>query len=396
MLSWASLLVVMIFSEIYDEGNEKVFVMRDTIEVRIPRQFYSQLKRKYSDEEIVSIHEPKQLRLHQTNRELIYVTRESGIPLVGHTAFGLIDRGTNLVQVRPVSGCNLNCIFCSVDEGHTSSRKTDYIVDTDYLVEEFAKVAALKGNDVEAHIDGQGEPFIYPYMVELLEKLRKVPQVKTISAQSNGMLLDEEKIKSMEGLLDRVNLSIMSLDQHRGQVLAGTKSYSVEHVMDVARLLAKSKIDVLLAPVWVPGYNDEDIPKIIEFGQEIGAGKRYPAFGIQNYVRYQFGKKVKSKPMKFAEFFEKIAGLEEKYQLKLKLTPADFNIHRAQSLPKVFRTGDRVKLEIVAPGRVNGEMLAIASGRVIGVLTDRPVGSRVSAEITRTTDNVYVAKTGEL
>ena len=58
----------------------------------------------------------------------------------------------------------------------------------------------------------------------------------------------------------------MSLDEHRGQVLAGTKSYSVEHVMDVARLLAKSKIDVLLAPVWVPGYNDEDIPKIIEFG----------------------------------------------------------------------------------------------------------------------------------
>ena len=213
----------MIFSEIYDEGNEKVFVMRDTIEVRIPRQFYSQLKRKYSDEEIVSIHEPKQLRLHQTNRELIYVTRESGIPLVGHTAFGLIDRGTNLIQVRPVSGCNLNCIFCSVDEGHTSSRKTDYIVDTDYLVEEFAKMAALKGSDVEAHIDGQGEPFIYPYMVELLEKLRKVPNVKTISAQSNGMLLNEEKIKSMEGLLDRINLSIMSLDERRGQVLAGTK-----------------------------------------------------------------------------------------------------------------------------------------------------------------------------
>jgi uncharacterized Fe-S cluster-containing radical SAM superfamily enzyme len=343
----------------------------------------------------VSIHEPKQLRLHQTRRELIYVTRESGIPLIGHTAFGLIDRGTNLIQVRPVSGCNLNCIFCSVDEGHTSTRKTDYIVDTDYLVEEFAKLASLKKDDVEAHIDGQGEPFIYPYMVELLEKLRKVPQLKTISAQSNGMLLDEAKIKSMEGLLDRVNLSIMSLDERRGQVLAGTKAYSVEHVKDVARMLAKSKIDVLLAPVWVPGFNDEDIPKIIEFGLEIGAGKKYPAFGIQNYVRYQFGKKVKSKPMKFSEFFEKLGALEKQYGLKLKLSPADFGIHREPSLPKVFKTGDRLKLEIVAPGRVNGEMLAVANGRVIGVLTDRPVGARVSAEITRTTDNVYVAKTGE-
>ena len=383
----------MIFSEIYDEGGEKVFVMRDTIEVRIPKQFYSQLKRKYSDEEIVSIHEPKRLRLHQTKRELIYVTRESQIPLVGHTAFGLIDRGTNLIQVRPISGCNLNCIFCSVDEGHTSTRKTDYIVDTDYLVEEFAKIASLKGNDVEAHIDGQGEPFIYPYMAELLEKLRKVPQVRTISAQSNGMLLDEKKIKSFAGLLDRVNLSIMSLDERRGKILAGTNSYSVEHVKNVARALAASEIDVLLAPVWVPGFNDDDIPGIIEFGLEIGAGKKYPAFGIQNYVRYQFGKKVKNKPMKFSEFFEKMAALEEKYHTKLKLAPADFGIHRAPALPKVFHTGDRVKLEIVAPGRVNGEMLAVSNDRVIGVLTDKPVGARVSAEITRTTDNVYVAKT---
>lgn len=387
---------VAIFSEVYDEDNDKVFVIRETVEVRVPKQFYAKLKKKYSDEEIVSIHEPKQLRHHHTKRELIYVTKESGLPLIGHTAFGLIDRGTNLIQVRPVSGCNLNCIFCSVDEGITHSRRTDYIVDTDYLVEEFAKLAALKSNDVEAHIDGQGEPFIYPYMVELLEKLREVPQVKVISAQSNGMLLDEEKIKSMEGLIDRINLSISSLDDRRARMLAGTNLYSVDHVKDVARAIAKSKIDVLLAPVWVPGFNDEDIRKIIEFGKEIGAGKRFPAFGIQNYVRYQFGKKVRGRPMKFGEFFEKLGELQEEYGIPLKLTPADFGIHRAPSLSKVFKKGDRIKVEIVAPGRVFGEMLAVANGRVIGVLTDKPVGSYVSAEITRTTDNVYVAATKEL
>ncbi len=130
------------------------------------------------------------------------------------------------------------------------------------------------------------------------------------------------------------------------------------------------------------------------FRLSIGAGKRFPAFGIQNYVRYQFGKKVKTKPMHFNEFFEKLAVLEKQYGVRLKLTPADFGIHRAPSLPKAFKKGDRLKLDIVAPGRVHGEMLAIANGRVIGVLTDKPVGSRVSAEITRTTDNVYVATTG--
>jgi uncharacterized Fe-S cluster-containing radical SAM superfamily enzyme len=383
----------MIFSDIYDEGRDRVFVMHDTIEVRVPRQFYSKLSRKYSDEEIVSLQEPKILRNHYTHRELVYVTRESGIPLIGHTAFGLIDRGSNLIQVRAASGCNLNCIFCSVDEGHSTSRKTDFIVDTDYLVEEFAKLAALKGNDVEAHIDGQGEPFIYPYMVELLQKLRKVPNVRVISAQSNGMLLNEEKIKAMAGLIDRVNLSVSSLDQQIAQTLAGSKKYSVEHVKDVAVKLLENDIDVLLAPVWVPGFNDDEIAKIVEWGLAIGAGRRYPAFGIQNYVRYQFGKKVKTNPMRFDQFFEKIAVLEKQYGLRLKLTPADFGIHKAPSLPKAFRKGDKLKLDLVAPGRVHGEMLAIASGRVIGVLTDKPAGSRVSAKITRVTDNVYVAVT---
>lgn len=384
-----------VFSEIYDEDNDKVFVIRGTIEVRIPGHFYSQLKRKYSDEEIVSMQEPKILRHHHTKRELVYVTRESGLPLIGHTAFGLIDRGTNLIQVRPVSGCNLNCIFCSVDEGVSRSRKTDYIVDTDYLVDEFRKLAALKGNDVEAHIDGQGEPFIYPYMVELLEKLRKVPQVKVISAQTNGMLLDEAKIKEMEGLMDRINLSISSLDDRRARMMAGTNLYDVEHVKNVARTIVASKIDLLLAPVWVPGFNDEDIPKIIEFGLEIGAGKRYPAFGIQNYVRYQFGKKVRGRPMKFSNFFKRLEEYEKLYGVKLKLTPADFNIHKVPSLPKVFKKGERLRLQLVAPGRVFGEMLAVDRGRVIGVLTDKPVGATVFAEVTRTTDNVYVAVTSE-
>jgi uncharacterized protein len=382
-----------VFSEIYDEDNDKVFVIRGAIEVRIPRNFYNQLKRKYSDDEIVSMQEPKILRHHHTKRELVYVTRESGIPLIGHTAFGLIDRGTNLIQVRAVSGCNLNCIFCSVDEGVSKSRKADFIVDTDYLVDEFAKMAALKGNDVEAHIDGQGEPFIYPYMTELMEKLRKVPQVKVISAQTNGMLLDAQKIKEWEGLLDRVNLSLSSLDSRRGRMMAGTNLYDVEHVKDVARAIAASEIDLLLSPVWVPGFNDEDIPKLIEFGLEIGAGKRWPAFGIQNYVRYQFGKKVKGRPMKFGEFFRRMDEYEKQYGVPLKLTPADFNIHKAPSLPKVFRKGERVKLELVAPGRVFGEMLAVDRDRVIGVLTDKPVGATVFGEITRTTDNVYVAAT---
>jgi uncharacterized Fe-S cluster-containing radical SAM superfamily enzyme len=50
------------------------------------------------------------------NEKIVFKIRRP-IPLVGHIAFGVIDRGTNIIQVRPTSLCNLNCIFCSVDAG---------------------------------------------------------------------------------------------------------------------------------------------------------------------------------------------------------------------------------------------------------------------------------------
>ena len=47
----------------------------------------------------------------------VRITADSDIPLVGSLYFGIIDRGTSLLQVRPSCGCNLNCPFCSVDAG---------------------------------------------------------------------------------------------------------------------------------------------------------------------------------------------------------------------------------------------------------------------------------------
>jgi len=182
----------------FEDGKEKVFLIRNLIEVRIPKETYSKLIKKYSKEYIISFVEDKRILHHVTKRQLYYITRESGIPLLGYNAFGLIDRGTNLIQVRPITGCNLNCIFCSVDEGKLSkTRITDYIVDYEYLIEEFAKIAEFKGSGVEAHIDGQGEPALYPYLQELVEGLSKIKEVEVISMQTNGLTLSEKKIDEL-------------------------------------------------------------------------------------------------------------------------------------------------------------------------------------------------------
>jgi len=58
-------------------------------------------------------------------------------PIIGSLRFGLVDRDTSCIEVRPITGCNLNCIYCSIDEGIESNKKIEYIIDKDLLVDEF-------------------------------------------------------------------------------------------------------------------------------------------------------------------------------------------------------------------------------------------------------------------
>ena len=374
------------------EGNEVVFVIRDVIEVRIPRKVYEKYSRRYSDEEIITYCEHKNIYNHITKRRMYYITKESGIPLIGHTAFGLIDRGTNLIQVRPCSGCNLNCIFCSVDEGISKTRVTDYMVDPDYILEEFEKLAEFKrrhckGVKIEAHIDGQGEPFIYPYMIDLIKRLKDIADI--VSVQTNGTLLDERKINELEGYLDRINLSINSLDGKKAKLLAGRADYDADHVKSIAKEIADSEIDLLIAPVWVPKYNDEDIMEILEFGKRIGAGRMWKPFGVQKYIKYRFGRHPKgAKIMSFRDFYSRLREIDR----NLILSPRDFGIVKCKSLPKRFKIGERVKLRLEMYGRIKGEMIGIARDRVIQVVdTNKKIGEVVNVRITRNQHNIYVA-----
>ncbi|WP_297500569.1 radical SAM protein [Thermococcus sp.] len=335
------------------------------------------------------------LRNRYTRRKVIYIHEGLDVPLLGYNAFGLIDRGTNLIQVRGVSGCNLSCIFCSVDEGpYSRTRKLDYVVDIDYLMKWFDDVAGVKGRGLEAHLDGQGEPLIYPFRVELVQALREHPNVSVISMQSNGTLLTDKLVEELaEAGLDRVNLSIHSLDPGKAKMLMGMKSYDLEHVLDMAEALVNAGIDVLIAPVIIFGINDDEAEAFIEFARKIGAGKRWPALGFQNYIPYKFGRNpVIAKVKPFKEFYTWLRALEKKTGMKpLVLKPNHFGMEKREFIPLAFRPGEVVKAEVVLPGRIEGEMLAKAKKRLIEVVgTKAEIGDRIRVRIVRTRHGIYI------
>jgi len=332
-------------------------------------------------------------------RELFEVS--NSLPLLGCIAFGLIDRGTNVIQVRPITTCPLSCIFCSTDAGPRSKhRRTEYIVPLECLVEWFKKIVAFKGeHGIEAHIDTVGDPITYPKIADLVSSLSQIKGVKVVSMQTHGSILTEKLLDELSDAgLTRINFSIDALDSNLAKRLSGTRWYDPERIVNLMRyIVSNTKIDLLIAPVWVPSLNDSEIPKIIRLAKELGAGRSYPALGIQKYLIHKRGRKVKGvKPIPWRKFYDQLRRWEKNFGVKLVLSPADFGTHRRPRLPIPYKRFEVIRVKVVGSGWLRGEALAVTEkyDRSITLVNAEniPVGIKLKARIISNKDNIFVAK----
>ncbi len=321
------------------------------------------------------------------------------IPLFGCIAFGIIDRGTNVLQVRPISECPLSCIFCSTDAGPRSDRRiSEYMVDLGQLLEAFDWAASYKeSDDIEAHIDTVGEPLMYPHIIPLVKGLAANRHVRTVSMQTNGFLLNRELIDELSSAgLSRINMSIESLNPGLARSIAGVDSYDIGRILGNAEYIAKNTdIDLLIAPVWLPGINDREIPKLIELALSIGAGKIWPALGIQKFLPHKYGRKPEIKVINWERFYSQLEDWEKFYGTKLVLKPGDFGSFPCKAIPRVFRRHEKARVKVVGYGWMKGEKLAVARDRVITIVDAEkiPVGRDVYVRMERVVDGIYIART---
>jgi hypothetical protein len=264
----------------------------------------------------------------------------------------------------------------------------------EYLIEAVKEIAGFKGNGVECHIDSPGEPVMYPHLTGLIAALKKIDEVSVISLQTNGTLLNTAKIAALEAAgLDRINLSLHALDPAIAKMLAGVEWFDIDILLKTAKAIAQSNIDLLIAPVYVPGINDEEIPKLIRFAQEIGAGKRFPPLGIQKFERYKYGRSPKGiKVQSWWQFFNRsIRPWEKESGIRLQLDSArDFGMVKRPFIPLVFSKGEKVTVEIRAPGWIKGEMLGVARNRVVSVFNCDKKSGQIRVKIVSTKHNIYM------
>jgi len=337
-------------------------------------------------------------------RDLVWVGRDVELPLMGSIAFGVIDRGTNILQVRPVSFCPLSCIFCSTDAGPKSRwRRSEYLVEEDLIIDWVRLLARMKGK-VEAHIDTVGDPLMYgSRLPQLIQDLKSIPEVRVVSMQTHGSTLTESLAADLaDAGLDRVNLSLDTLNAEKAKYLQGTKWFDVERVKNVAKyILDNTSTDVMLTPLLLPGINDKDVEEVIVWGRKVGVGKRYPPFGIQIFIHHKHGRRPKGlKRMTRKEFVKLLRFWELKHKVRLILGREDFGVVRRPSPPTLFRRWERVRVKVLAPGWLRNEWIAVPVGRYEGLTTVTVIdevgeigeGSRLTVRIISNKHNIYLAR----
>ncbi len=337
--------------------------------------------------------------------EIIQVDENSEIPLYGIDFIGVIDRSTNVIELKPLTLCNLKCKYCFVSAGDYN---TNFIVEPNYLIEKVKEIIEVKGKyNIEIHLAPYGEMLLYPQLFELIEKLWKINGIDIISMQTNGLLLNEEKIRHLEKVkLTRINISLNSLNQEKANFLCNSVNYNVENLIKNINFLLDSKIDILIAPVWFPGENDKDIEEIIKYVcdlRSIGYSEKKIKLGIQKYLIYKTGRKLKKiRPKSWGYFYKQLSDLEKKYKVKLKLGPRDFGIHKRKAVASLnIKKNDLVKLKVVSKGRWKREYVGKLDHNLgIKILLNKPIiqsesfiGSNIHAKIIKANykDNILTA-----
>ncbi len=170
-------------------------------------------------------------------------------------------RPVKSLRVQVNTTCNFKCFFCHMEGTgiHSASMSPDEI-------ETVIKVAAKWGVN-KIKFTG-GEPTLRSDIVEIVERTRKHIS-GNISMTTNGVMLPKLAGKLKEAGLDRVNISMHSIDREGFEFITGTDF--LDKVVEGIRAAKKAGLyPIKINFVVLKGVNEDQVPRMIELSAREG------------------------------------------------------------------------------------------------------------------------------
>ena len=136
------------------------------------------------------------------------VSSTAGTPAGAFDAYG---RQMTYLRISLTDRCNFRCVYCMPATGMKFQPRDELLTDAELirLVGLFAKSGFTK-----LRLTG-GEPTIRPHVEDLIREMKQFPGIEEISMTTNGLLLPRMAADLKDAGLDRINVSIDTLDPVR-------------------------------------------------------------------------------------------------------------------------------------------------------------------------------------
>ena len=246
----------------------------------------------------------------------------------------LVDRFgrpvTNL-RISLTNECNLNCFYC-----HREGQTLNFEDMKPEEIERIVRIASQLGIK-KVKLTG-GEPTIRKDIVEIVRRIR--PYVEDLSMTTNGTTLKLLAEPLKEAGLDRVNISLDTLDRKKYKEITGfdVLPQVLEGIDKAVKLFHPVKLNMVV----MKGLNDEEIWDMIDYAAQKNAILQLIEIEVPREMENSWFFKKYFYPLKpLEEKFEKIAVEIKERQMhrrKKYFIPTDYGIAEVEVVRSMHNT----------------------------------------------------------
>ena len=210
-------------------------------------------------------------------------------------------RRINYLRISLTDHCNLRCLYCMPDE-MVFQPSSELMQDDEILT----LVGLFTGLGFDKIRLTGGEPTIRANVIQLVKHIANTPGVNTLTMTTNGVLLARMALPLAQAGLQRVNISLDTLNPEKFHTL--TRWGSVEDVWSGIQAAEKAGLTpIKINAVVVRGYNEPDMAdlarltlehpwqvrfiELMPFGQNKGfqSGQLVTATEMRIFIESAFG-----------------------------------------------------------------------------------------------------------
>jgi cyclic pyranopterin phosphate synthase len=179
-------------------------------------------------------------------------------------------RPLSSLRISVTDRCNLRCLYCMPEPDYAWLPKETIL--------SFEEIDAMVGAFTALGVDRVritgGEPLLRRDLTSLIRTLAARDAVRDLALTTNGVLLAPQARALREAGLQRITVSLDTLDRQRFEAITRFDALgAVLSGIDAAATagFASLKIDSVI----MRGVNDDELPALIEYGKRVGAEVRF-------------------------------------------------------------------------------------------------------------------------